>query len=324
MATVPADFEASSDAELITAVRRGSPSAYGSLYQRHVGAAYNLARQLTGSSAEADDLVSEAFAKVLDTLRGGRGPESAFRAYLLTVLRHAAYDKARRDRRVELSDDIESVSGTAAAQPFADPALEGLERSLAAQAFARLPERWQAVLWHTEVEGQPAAEVAPLLGLTPNGVAALAYRAREGLRRAYLQVHLAETTDSRCRATAERLGAWTRSGLARRERAQVEAHLDECARCRALAAELADVNGAMRGFVAPLVLGAGTLGYIAATGGAEGGVAAAATAAAAAGAAASGAAGSAGGAGAGSGTSLGGAGGTFGGGGTAAGSGAGG
>jgi RNA polymerase sigma factor (sigma-70 family) len=269
VATVPADIEGPSDAELIEAVRKGTVSAYGSLYERHVASAYNLARQLSRSPAEADDLVSEAFAKVLDTLRAGRGPDSSFRAYLLTALRHTAYDKTRRDRKLELADDVSTVSGVSTesvSEEFDDTAVAGLERSLAAQAFARLPERWQAVLWHTEIEGQSPAEVAPILGLTANGVSALAYRAREGLRQAYLQVHLAETTDRQCRAAAEKLGAWTRGGLAKREKAQVESHLDGCPRCRALAAELADVNGAMRGFVAPLILGAGAAGYLAATG----------------------------------------------------------
>lgn len=296
MATVPADVEGPSDAELIEAVRKGTVSAYGALYERHVASAYNLARQLARSPAEADDLVSEAFAKVLDTLRGGRGPDSAFRAYLLTALRHTAYDKTRRDRKLQLSDDVTTVSGVSAesvSEEFDDTAVAGLDRSLAAQAFARLPERWQAVLWHTEVEGQSPAEVAPILGLTANGVSALAYRAREGLRQAYLQVHLAETTDRHCRAAAEKLGAWTRGGLAKREKAQVEAHLDTCDRCRALAAELADVNGAMRIFVAPAILGMGALGYLATTGVAKvaavgamataGGAAGAAGAAAAAG-----------------------------------------
>ena len=110
MATVPADFEEPSDAELINAVRKGTVFAYGTLYERHVGAAYNLARQLARSPGEADDLVSEAFAKVLDTLRAGRGPDSAFRAYLLTALRHTAYDKPRRDHKVTLSDDVTTLS----------------------------------------------------------------------------------------------------------------------------------------------------------------------------------------------------------------------
>ncbi|WP_460443972.1 sigma-70 family RNA polymerase sigma factor, partial [Amycolatopsis cihanbeyliensis] len=285
MSTVPADLSGHSDAELIASVRGGELTAYGTLYERHVSAAYNLARQLARSSAEADDLVSDAFSKVLETLRAGKGPDTAFRAYLLTALRHTAYDKTRKDRRVDLNEDMAEVGGPAAEAltvPFSDTALAGLERTMAAKAFARLPERWQAVLWHTEIEQQSPAEVAPLLGLTANGVSALAYRAREGLRQAYLQVHLAETTAARCRATADRLGAWTRDGLSKRERAQVETHLDECDRCRALAAELADVNGALRSVVAPLVLGGAVFAYLSLTGAAKAAAATAATAGAAA------------------------------------------
>ncbi len=263
MATVPADVQGPSDAELIESVRGGTIDAYGQLYERHVAAAYNLARQLARSQAEADDLVSEAFSKVLDTLRAGRGPDSAFRAYLLTALRHTAYDKTRRDKKVDLTEDMTDV---APAVQFSDTAVAGLERSLAARAFAALPERWQMVLWHTEIEGQSPAEVGPLLGLTANGVSALAYRAREGLKQQYLQMHLAETDAERCKATVDRLGAWTRAGLSKREATQVETHLDECGRCRALAAELADVNGSLRIFVAPLVLGVGATTYLAVAG----------------------------------------------------------
>ena len=85
MSTVPADLGDHSDADLIASVRDGVNAAYGTLYERHVSAAYNLARQLARSPAEADDLVADPFAKVLDTLRGGKGPNSSFRAYLLTA-----------------------------------------------------------------------------------------------------------------------------------------------------------------------------------------------------------------------------------------------
>ncbi|WP_337662274.1 sigma-70 family RNA polymerase sigma factor [Actinoalloteichus sp. AHMU CJ021] len=259
----PGNTHGTSDEDLIDAVRQGVTSAYGELYVRHVDAARNLSRQLARTPIEADDLVSEAFARVLQVLRTGGGPDSAFRAYLLTSLRHTAYDRTRRERRVELSEDVGAVAGAALAVPFTDTAVAGLERSLAARAFARLPERWQTVLWHTEIEGQPPSAVAPILGLSANGVAALAYRAREGLRQAFLQEHLSEVgATSRCRAVAERLGAWTRDGLSRRETAQVETHLDGCERCRTLASELADLNGALRG-VAFVVLGVGAGGYLA-------------------------------------------------------------
>ena len=45
------------------------------------------------------------------------------------------------------------------------------------------------VLWHTEVEQQKPADIAPLLGMSANSVSALAYRAREGLRQAFLSQH---------------------------------------------------------------------------------------------------------------------------------------
>ncbi|OZM75076.1 RNA polymerase subunit sigma [Amycolatopsis antarctica] len=298
MSTVPAEQDAVSDAELIESVRSGRIASYGTLYERHVGSAYNLARQLARSATEADDLVSEAFAKVLDTLRAGKGPDSAFRAYLLTALRHTAYDKTRKDRRVDLNEDMTEVNGPARdalTVPFSDTAVAGLERTMAAKAFARLPERWQAVLWHTEIEQQTPAQVAPILGLTANGVSALAYRAREGLRQAYLQVHLAETSAERCRATAEKLGAWTRDGLSKRERAQVETHLDECGHCRALALELADVNGGLRAVVAPIVLGGAVFAYLAAAGATKASAAGAGAAAVGAGAAATAGASSGGG-----------------------------
>ncbi|SEF38106.1 Putative zinc-finger [Amycolatopsis pretoriensis] len=76
--------------------------------------------------------------------------------------------------------------------------------------------------------------------LSPNAVSALAYRAREGLRQAYLQAHVAE--DARCpdacRLSVERLGGWTRGALNTRETIQVDGHLANCHRCRAVATEL--------------------------------------------------------------------------------------
>ena len=176
-----------SDVDLIAASRAGDAAAYDSLYRRHLAAAYGLARQLVRNRAEADDVVAETFAKILDLLHRGGGPDDAFRPYLLAAVRRAAYDRHRAERRQLVTDEMEAFDRGVS---FADPAVADLERTLIARAFASLPERWQAVLWHTEIEGARPADVAPLLGLTANSVAALAYRAREGLRQAYLQMHL--------------------------------------------------------------------------------------------------------------------------------------
>jgi RNA polymerase sigma factor (sigma-70 family) len=238
-----ADVGAPGDAELIAAVRSGDVGAYGVLYRRHAGAARTQARRLVGSGPEADDLVAEAFARVLDALRDGRGPDQAFRAYLLTTLRNTLYDQTRRDRRLEWSDDMGRHDPGV---QWEDTAVAGLEAALVVRAFRRLPERWRTVLWHIEVERESPAQVGALLGLTPNGVAALALRAREGLRQAYLQEHLARGAVGRQhRPTVDRLGAWVRGELSDRRHARVQAHLAACPGCRALAGELAEVNGGL-------------------------------------------------------------------------------
>jgi RNA polymerase sigma factor (sigma-70 family) len=237
-----------SDAQLIAQVRAGATAAYETLYSRHVIAACALARHLSAPGAEADDLVSEAFARVLGILRRGQGPDAAFRPYLLSTLRRVACDRTRRERVLGLSADVgERADERSGRTEPHDAALASLERSLAVRALSRLPERWRAVLWHTEIDDASPADIAPLFGLTPNGVAALAYRAREGLRQAYLQECLAEPADERCRPAAGRLGAWVRGGLGKRDTAQVEAHLSECSRCRVLAAELTEVNASLTG-----------------------------------------------------------------------------
>ena len=256
-----------SDAELISSVRGGDVSAYGDLFARHRDAATRLARQLV-SAPDADDLVSEAFAKVLNVLLAGGGPDVAFRAYLLTAVRRLHVDKIRATSRATPTDDLTPYE-TPEASP--DTVIAGFEGGAAAKAFASLPERWQLVLWHLEVEGQKPADVAPLLGMSPNSVSALAYRAREGLRQAYLQMHTADLVDPDCQWTHAKLGAYVRKGLSRRDVQKVETHLDGCRKCMAMYLELDEVNSSLAALLGPLVLGGAAAGYLTASGSAGAG-----------------------------------------------------
>ena len=229
-----------SDTALLTAVRAGDTAAYGTLYKRHRAAARHLAYGLTSDPADADDLVAETFTKVFASLRAGRGPSVAFRAYLNTTMRHVCYHRARRDRRLEFTDDLTRYDE---AQPFTDPALDRLERSYAAAAFRQLPERWRAVLWQTAVEGNTPAEVAAVLGITPNAVAVLAHRAREGLRNLYLQQHVAVAEHPECRWAGDRLGGHLRGRLAPRDANRIRMHLGWCEACRGQFAEISEIDG---------------------------------------------------------------------------------
>ncbi|HEY4331602.1 MAG TPA: sigma-70 family RNA polymerase sigma factor, partial [Ilumatobacteraceae bacterium] len=251
-----------SDAELILATRAGDADAFSQLYVRHIDSARAAARALTRSKSDSDDIVAEAFARVLAVLQRGGGPDVSFRPYLLTSLRNAYFDKSRRTRREEVTEQIDDAVNLSLLD-----AMSGSEdRDMVATAFATLPERWQLVLWHTEVEGHTAAEVAPLLGLAPNAVAALAYRAREGLRTAYLQSHLQRSVSDDCRECASNLGAYVRDGLTARERAKVDKHLATCNRCPTLLVELGAANNRLRAVLIPLIVGVSASKYLAALG----------------------------------------------------------
>jgi len=236
--TIPAEGP-DSDSDLLAAVRSGDTAAYGTLYERHRAAARQLAYGLAHDPSDAEDLVAETFAKVFASLRAGRGPLVAFRAYLNTTMRHVCYHRARRDRRLEFTDDLTRYDE---GQPFTDPALEGLERAYAAAAFRQLPERWRDVLWQTAVEGNSPAEVAGMLGMTPNAVAVLAHRAREGLRSLYLQQHLAVADHPECRWAGDRLGGHLRGRLAPRDAGRMHAHLGWCEECRGRFAEIREID----------------------------------------------------------------------------------
>ena len=140
-----------SDAQLIEQARGGDEAAFTELYVRHQPAALRLARTYR-RLGDPDELVNGAFERVLGAIKRGAGPTESFRAYLFVTLRRFAAEKAGKLDGEESLDDVPEPITEAADSP----ALEQADRALITEAFESLPERWQAVLWHTAVEGQPA------------------------------------------------------------------------------------------------------------------------------------------------------------------------
>ncbi|MFI1014743.1 sigma-70 family RNA polymerase sigma factor [Streptomyces sp. NPDC020965] len=285
-----------SDAELIQRMRDGDDSAYAELFRRHSDAVRRYARSCCRDAHTADDLTAEVFARTLQAVRGGAGPEQAVRAYLLTTVRRTAATWTKSAKREQLIDDFAvfaaeaargADSGTGETHDLgADVrAMHEAEQSLAMQAFRSLPERWQAVLWHTTVEEESPSEIAPLFGLTANATAVLASRAREGLKQAYLQAHVSSslTSEGDCARYADRLGAYARGGLRMRAERGLRKHLDECVKCRLAVGELQHVNAGIPALLPVAVIGWFAAGYsVKAAGIVAGGAAGAAGAGAAA------------------------------------------
>ncbi|MFF4762596.1 sigma-70 family RNA polymerase sigma factor [Streptomyces sp. NPDC001292] len=257
-------------------MRTGDDSAYEELYRRHADAVRRYARTCRRGAHTADDLTAEVFARVLQAVRGGSGPEHAVRAYPLTTVRRVAAQWTRTARHEQLVDDFAVFAAQAAraAELSDDAASSGsfgagldlgadvratheAEQSMAMRAFRSPPERWQAVLWHTEVEDESPSAVATLFGLDANGTRVLAGRAREGLRQAYLQAHVgaALTADEECARYADQLGGYARGKLRSRAERGLRKHLEECAECRPAAPRIAEVAGGIPAVVPVAVIG---------------------------------------------------------------------
>ncbi|MFJ2824661.1 sigma factor [Streptomyces toxytricini] len=240
-----------SDAELIRRLRRAFAAGTADagvcelLHRRHGAAAFACARACCRTPHDAEDLASEAFLRTLQAVRSGAGPRERWRPYLLAVVRHTASEWRAGAGRTLLTPDVEPWCGPGAGGE--DPQrrlLECEDRQLVARSFRTLPERWRAVLWHTLVEDDCPHPVPLLLGITPSAVTSLAFRAREGLREAYLRAHLDGAPDPRCRRYAGPLGAAVRRGGAVRA-PDLAGHLASCAHCSRAYAELLDLHAAL-------------------------------------------------------------------------------
>jgi RNA polymerase sigma factor (sigma-70 family) len=242
-----------SDEDLVAAVAEGDdPSAVEELYRRHWEANLSFAKRLMANDFDAEDIASESFLKVIAAIRRGLGPRGPFRPYMFRAVRSCATDHWAAQARHSVDGDFEAA-------PEEDPGyarvLDEADRSLAASAFATLPTRWQTVLWHLDIEGDPPRRVAPLLGLEPNAVSAVAARARRGLRQAYLEAYVAGSLDDACEPTLPLLAKSVVENLTGREARKLKVHTDRCLKCRAALGDLEDVSSTMRRAVGPWFVG---------------------------------------------------------------------
>lgn len=244
------------DAELIDATRGGDRDAFAALWRRHHDSAIRVARSVT-RRFDPDDLASEAFARVYRAIRVGSGPDETLMPYLAATIRNTAATWGSRSKEIPVEDPTAYQEGEAVVPSTAE------RDSLVSTAFLSLPDRWREALWYSEVEGYSAAEIGRTIGLSANAAAALTYRAREGLRTAWVQAHLdVGSSDPECRFVRKNLGAYARGAVTSAVRKRMERHLTSCRRgCPAMAESAAMVARRLR---ATLVVGGTVAGAAAA------------------------------------------------------------
>lgn len=161
----------------------------------HLDAAYNLARWLAGNSADAEDVVQDAYLRAyryFDAFKGGN-----FRVWMLTIVRNAFVTWVRENRSgrmvfvpdtplAETADSDEAMWGTSPRDPEA-LLLERIDSQTLTRLMEQLPAEYREVLLLREVEDLSYKEIAEVTATPIGTVMSRLSRARLALRRLWLQ-----------------------------------------------------------------------------------------------------------------------------------------
>ena len=156
---------------------------FASVVMPHIDAAYRLARWLTGSSTDAEDVVQDAALHAYRAIRGFAG--SSARAWLLSIVRNTAYSWLRKNRSgVIISvEDLEAVEATHPTGQLgaATPEAALIAKTDAARlraAIAALPTPFREILVLRDIEGLAYREIAEVSELPIGTVMSRLARAR--------------------------------------------------------------------------------------------------------------------------------------------------
>ncbi len=181
------------DEGLARRAQGGDHAAFEALVSRHQERVYRLARRLTGSSADAEEVLQETFLRAYRRLGGFRG-EAKFSTWLYRIATNAAR-MLRRGRARHPTEPLEDYlprfdrqgrharDGDHARAADADAILDRTRLARhARQALERLPERYRTPFVLRDLEEMATAEVAAVLGVSHALVRQRVHRARLMLR----------------------------------------------------------------------------------------------------------------------------------------------
>ncbi|MFB7110668.1 ricin-type beta-trefoil lectin domain protein [Streptomyces sp. NPDC056291] len=230
----------------------------GELLDRHWEAAFTYARLCVDGPHPAGMLTTAAFTRLFGESLRQSGPTAAWRPQLLVTVRRIAAEWSTDHRQEMLHPELRAAG--ADGDRISARLLPPGDRRLLSRAFQQLPQTGRALVWHAEVEAEPPAAPARLLGLDEEDARVELGRARERLREECLQVHREVAPRQECLLYLRLLDVTYRRGGVHVD-PDLRTHLAGCTHCRHTADQLAQFNADLGGALAEGVLGWGARAY---------------------------------------------------------------
>jgi RNA polymerase sigma factor (sigma-70 family) len=218
----------------ILAHRQPGDCSFERLYRAHVQDVYRYSLMLLRNRADAEDVAQTTFMKAYRAIQRGDRPRHP-RKWLITIAHNTcrthARDGSRRPQEVAFDDEL--------TEPTAPPSEPEVDVSELVKALGALSFNQRSALVMRELEGRSYAEIAAALEISCSAVETLLFRARRVLRE---QLEGALT----CGEAEHALSLQLDGRLDSAGRADLRAHLRECAECASLARRLRARRAALR------------------------------------------------------------------------------
>jgi RNA polymerase sigma-70 factor (ECF subfamily) len=191
--TSPTRTTTDAEAALVEALRREDPAAAATLVETFGDRVYRLARRITGSNEDAEEVTQDALWAAARKIHSFKG-ESAFGSWLYRITANAAYMKLRsrksKANEIALDDVLPNLDEEGRHfEPMDDwsarvdaAALQGELRDHLEEAIAGLPAEYRTALILHDIEGLSNPDIAEALGISLPAVKSRVHRSRLFLR----------------------------------------------------------------------------------------------------------------------------------------------
>jgi RNA polymerase sigma-70 factor, ECF subfamily len=172
--------------KLVERAQQGDRSALEELYLIHFDRIYSYLHMTVGNRHDAEDLTTQTFLKMLESINKFRWQSAPFSAWLFRIAHNLSMDHFRARRRWQPEEEVPEVPGEE--EPSAElQAMQSIGRQSMLELIEGLSPEQQQVLTLKFVFNFPNGDVATILGKTEGAIKSLQHRALVSLQKQITQ-----------------------------------------------------------------------------------------------------------------------------------------
>jgi RNA polymerase sigma-70 factor, ECF subfamily len=171
---------------LVERAQQGERAALEELYLIHFDRIYSYLHMSVGNKHDAEDLTTQTFLKMLESIKRFRWQSAPFSAWLFRIAHNLAMDHFRARRRWQPEAEVPEPPGSE--EPSAElEAMQTIGRQSMMELIDKLSPEQQQVLTLKFVFNFPNADVATILEKTEGAIKSLQHRALASLQKQIAQ-----------------------------------------------------------------------------------------------------------------------------------------